>query len=108
MAGKPFAAFSVSRRYWKGNMKDVRKLGEANGGTWLGETHFVAAGGQVKSMLSWLGYMKNGQPQERVFGMKMPAPNLQPGFEEQGHSFITRVADRAFAGKGADQAVASS
>ena len=108
MAGKPFAAFSVSRRYWKGNMKDVRKLGEANGGTWLGETHFVAAGGQVKSMLSWLGYMKSGQPQERVFGMKMPAPNLQPGFEEQGRSFINRVADRALAGKGAGEAVAST
>ena len=29
---------------------------------WLGETHFLAAGGQVKSMLSWLGYMKHGEP----------------------------------------------
>ena len=26
LGGKPFAAFSVSRRYWKGNMKDVRRL----------------------------------------------------------------------------------
>ena len=84
--GKPFAAFSVSRRYWKGNMKDVRKLGEANGGRWLGETHFLAAGGQVKSMLSWLGYMKHGEPQERVFGMKMPPPNLKPEFEQQARS----------------------
>jgi menaquinone-dependent protoporphyrinogen IX oxidase len=94
MAGKPFAAFSVSRRYWKGNMKDVRKLGEANGGTWLGETHFLAAGGQVKSMLSWLGYMKKGVPQERVFGVKMPPPNLQPDYPQQARLFIERVADR--------------
>ena len=90
--GRPFAAFSVSRRYWKGNMKDVRKLGEGNGGRWLGETHLLAAGGQVKSMLSWLGYMKHGEPQERVFGMKMPPPNLKPDFEQQARSFIDRVA----------------
>jgi menaquinone-dependent protoporphyrinogen IX oxidase len=90
--GTPFAAFSVSRRYWKGNMKDVRQLGEGNGGRWLGETHFLAEGGQVKSMLSWLGYMKHGEPQERVFGMKMPPPNLKPDFEQQARTFIDRIA----------------
>ena len=108
MQGKPFAAFSVSRRYYKGNMKDVRKLGEANGGTWLGETHFLAAGGQVKSMLSWLGWIKHGEPQERVFGMKMPPPNLQPDFPEQAKSFIDRVADRALSGQSTSEPVASS
>ena len=90
--GKPFAAFSVSRRYWKGNMHDLRELGEANGGRWLGETHFLAAGGQVKSMLSWLGYMKHGEPQERMFGMTMPPPNLKAGFEDQARLFVDRVA----------------
>ena len=93
--GKPFAAFSVSRRYWKGNMKDVRKLGEANGGRWVGQTHFLAAGGQVRSMLSWLGYMKHGEAAERVLGMKMPPPNLKPDFEQQARSFIDEVVDRA-------------
>ena len=44
--GRPFAAFSVSRRYWKGNMRDVRKLGEEAGGSWLGETHFTSDGGR--------------------------------------------------------------
>ena len=44
--GRPFAAFSVSRRYWKGNMRDVRKLGEEAGGSWLGETHFASDGGR--------------------------------------------------------------
>lgn len=101
MDGKPFAAFSVSRRYWKGNMRDVRKLGEANGGTWLGETHFLAAGGQVKSMLSWLGWIKHGEPQERVFGMKMPPPNLQPDFRNQAKLFVDRVADHALTGDAA-------
>ena len=89
--GRPFAAFSVSRRYWKGNMQDVRELGEGNGGRWLGETHFTADGGQVRSMLSWLAYMKSGQPRERILGVKMPKPNLRPGFEQQARTFIDRV-----------------
>lgn len=92
--GTPFAAFSVSRRYWKGNMRDVRKLGEGSGGRWLGETHFTAAGGQVKSMLSWLGYMKHGRPQERVLGMEMPPPNLKPDFDHQARSFVDRIVAR--------------
>jgi len=94
MGGKPFAAASVSRRYYKGNLKDVRKLGEANGGRWAGETHFVVAGNQVTSMLSWLGYMKHGEPQERILGLKMPPPNLKPDYEEQARKFVTDVADK--------------
>ena len=61
----------------------MKKLGEKNGGRLIEKTHFVVAGGQVKSMLSWLGYMKHGEAQERVFGLKMPPPNLKPDFEEQ-------------------------
>jgi hypothetical protein len=92
MEGRPFAAFSVSRRYWKGNMHDVRELGEGNGGRWLGQTHFTADGGQVRSMLSWLAYMRRGEPRERILGIKMPKPNLKPDFEQQARSFIDRVA----------------
>ena len=92
--GRPFAAFSVSRRYWKGNMKDVRDLGEDRGGTWVDETHFTASGGQVTSMLSWLAYMKRGTPRERVLGVKLPAPNLKPDFEQQARRFIERIAER--------------
>lgn len=95
LSGKPFAAFSVSRRYWKGNIKDVRKLGEGNGGKFLGETHFTAAGGQITSMLSWLAYMKRGEPRERILGVRMPAPNLKLDFDQQARSFIERVIDRA-------------
>ena len=92
LSGRPFAAFSVSRRYWKGNMRDVRELGEANGGRWLGETHFTADGGQVRSMLSWLSCMKRGEARDRILGVKMPRPNLKPDFEQQARSFIERVA----------------
>ena len=95
LGGKPFAAASVSRRYYKGNLKDIKRLAEGNGATWVDDTHFVVAGGQVKSMLSWLGYMKHGEPQEHVFGMKMPPPNLKPDFHEQAQRFVDSVADRA-------------
>ena len=92
--GKPFAAASVSRRYWKGNIKGIRTWGERNGGTWIGETHFVAAGGQVESMLSWLLFMFFGGPRGHFLGIKLPAPNLEPGYEEQARSFADTVLDR--------------
>ena len=93
--GKPFACASISRRYYSINLGQQKKLGEKNGGRWIDKTHFVVAGGQVKSMLAWLGYMKHGEPQEHVFGLKMPPPNLKPDFEEQAHSFVGGVLDRA-------------
>jgi hypothetical protein len=94
MRGKPFACVSISRRYFSENLGQQKKLGERNGGKWVDETHFVCAGGQVKSMLAWLGYMKHGEPQERVLGLEMYPPNLKPDFEEQARSFIAGVLDR--------------
>jgi hypothetical protein len=44
-------------------------------------------------MLAWLGYMKHGEPQERVMGLKMPPPNLKPDFEEQAKTFADGLAD---------------
>jgi flavodoxin len=95
--GKPFATASISRRYFSINLGQQKKLAEKAGGRFVDKTHFVVAGGQVKSMLSWLGYMKHGEAQERVMGLKMPPPNLKPDFEEQAESFVDEVADRVFA-----------
>ena len=89
--GKPFATVSISRRYYSINLKQQRKLAEKDGGRFIDKTHFVVAGGQVKSMLSWLGYMKHGEPQARVFGLSMPPPNLKPDFEDQANSFVDRI-----------------
>ena len=93
LSGKPFACASISRRYFSINLRQQKKLGE-NGGQWVDKTHFVAAGGQVKSMLAWLGYMKHGEPQERVLGLKMYPPNLKPAFEEEARNFVGSVLDR--------------
>ena len=95
LSGKPFACASISRRYYSINLGQQRKLGERKGGRWIDKTHFVCAGGQVKSMLAWLGYMKHGEPQERVLGLKMYPPNLKPDFEDQARRFAANVADRA-------------
>jgi flavodoxin len=91
--GKPFATVSISRRYYSINLGQQRKLGEKNGGRFVDKTHFVVAGGQVKSMLSWLGYMKHGEPQQRVMLLKMPPPNLKPDFEEQATLFMDTLVD---------------
>ena len=92
--GKPFACASISRRYYSINLGQQRKLAEKNGGRFIDETHFVCAGGQVKSMLSWLGYMKHGEAQKRVALLQMPPPNLKPDFEEQSRSFVDGVVDQ--------------
>ena len=42
-------------------MTEVQQLGEDAGGTWNGETHFLALGNQVNSMLSWLAFMKHSR-----------------------------------------------
>lgn len=94
--GTPFATASISRRYYSINLRQQRKLAEHDGGRFVAKTHFVVAGGQVKSMLSWLGYMKHGEPQERMAGMKMPPPNLKPDFEEQSRQFAEEVTAGAF------------
>ena len=92
--GKPFATVSTSRRYYGSNLRQQKKLAEEAGGHFIDKTHFVAAGGQVKSMLAWLGYMKHGEAQEHVMGLKMPPPNLRPDYEEQASEFANKLADR--------------
>ena len=52
--GRPFAVVSVSRRYYGFNLRQQRRLAEKSGGRFADQTHFVAAGGQVKSMMRGL------------------------------------------------------
>ncbi len=88
LSGKPFAAFSTSRRYYKNNLKTIKKAGEASGGTFIDATHFVADGNQVMSMWSWLAFMRHDEERNRSLGVKMPHPNLKVGYEQQAVDFI--------------------
>ena len=84
---------SVTGRYYKGNLGDIRKLGELAGGTWVGGTHFVADGNQVMSMASWLVFMRKNEPRSHFFGVPLPRPNLKPDFTEQVQSYARELAD---------------
>ena len=73
LKGKPFAAFSTSRRYYKNNLKTIRHAGEASGGTFIDATHFVADGNQVMSMWSWLAFMRHDEA-ARPIARRQAAP----------------------------------
>jgi flavodoxin len=79
--GRKFAAFVVCRRYWKENLKTVKRLGTKNGGHYVAGTHFTFAGRQVASLLSFISYMGTGTNKPRYLGMKIPPTNLQPNFQ---------------------------
>jgi hypothetical protein len=93
LAGKRFAAYVVCRRYWSINLKEVRKLATAQGGTYTDSTRFQFAGGQVRSLLSLISYFGRGEMRERYLGVKIPPTNLQPDFTGRAQAFATKLAD---------------
>jgi hypothetical protein len=96
--GKPFAGVSVSRRYYKGNLGDIKKLGEQAGGTWAGSTHFVSDGNQVMSMASWLVFMRKNEPRRRYFGVPLPRANLKADYAEGAKRYADELADEVLGG----------
>jgi len=93
LAGKRFAAYVVCRRYWSINLKEVRKLGTAQGGAYADGTRFQFAGGQIRSLLSLISYFGQGEMRERYLGVKIPPTNLKPDFLGQAQVFANRLAD---------------
>jgi NAD(P)-dependent dehydrogenase (short-subunit alcohol dehydrogenase family) len=74
--GRQFAGVSVSRRYYEGNLGDIRKLGEPACGTWTGSTPFVSDGN--------LG--------------PLPWPNLKADYAEGAKRYADDLADKVFGG----------
>jgi hypothetical protein len=93
LAGKRFAAYVVCRRYWSINLKEVKKLGTAQGGAYAGGTRFQFAGGQIRSLLSLISYFGTGEMRERSLGVKIPPTNLKPDFPGQAEAFAHKLAD---------------
>jgi hypothetical protein len=93
LAGKPFAAYVVCRRYWSVNLKEVRKLGAAQGGKYVDGIRFTYEGGQVRSLLSLLSYFGKGEMRNRSLGIKIPPTNLKPDFGDQAETFANQLAD---------------
>jgi menaquinone-dependent protoporphyrinogen IX oxidase len=93
LAGKPFAAYVVCRRYWSINLKEVRKLGTAKGGEYVDGIRFTYEGGQIRSLLSLLSYFGKGEMRERSLRIKIPPTNLKPDFGNQAEAFANKLAD---------------
>ncbi len=93
LAGKPFGTYAVCRRYWSINLKEVRKLATAQGGTFVDWTRFTYEGGQIRSLLSLLSYFGKGEMRERSLGIKIPPTNLKPDFGVQAAEFANKLAD---------------
>ena len=94
LAGKPFAAYVVCRRYWSLNLKEVRKLGTSQGGEYLDGIRFTYEGGQIRSLLSLLSYFGHGEMRPRALGIKIPPTNLKPDFDDIAHAFANGIADK--------------
>ena len=93
LEGTRFAVFVVCRRYWRFNLRAVRRLGTERGGRYVGGIHFSFAGGQVRSLLSLISYFGKGENRERYLGVKIPPTNLKPDYIEQARAFATGLAD---------------
>jgi hypothetical protein len=59
--------------------------------------HFRYEGGQVRSLLSYLG---SGEYRERYLGVKIPPTNIREYHMETGRAFANGVADRLFGAEG--------
>jgi hypothetical protein len=91
---KPFTAAVTCRRYWKHNIKTVRRLGTKLGGNYTDGIHFRYQGGQVRSLFSLLSYLGTGEYRERYLGIKIPPTNLQDYHLSEARTFAESVADR--------------
>jgi flavodoxin len=90
---KRFAVYVVCRRYWGVNMREVKKLATARGGTFVESIRFNFAGGQIRSLLSLLSYFGKGEMRERSLGIRIPPSNLKPDFVDQATAFANDLAD---------------
>jgi hypothetical protein len=94
LRGKPFAAAVCCRRYWRHNLKTVRRLGTKQGGVFADGIHFRYQGGQVRSLLSLLSYLGSGEYRDRYLGVKIPPTNIQDYHLQAARTFADRLANR--------------
>ena len=87
-------AYVVCRRYWGNNLKTVKRLASENGAECIDATHFVFAGGQIKSFLSLVSFLGTGEHRPRYLGVKIPPSNLQPDSVDAARAFAEGLLDR--------------
>ena len=94
LASNRFTAFVVCRRYWKHNLKTIRRLGTKHGGDFIEGSHFRYEGGQVRSLLSLISYLGSGKYRDRYLGVKIPPTNIRDYHLETARTFANGLADR--------------
>jgi menaquinone-dependent protoporphyrinogen IX oxidase len=92
--GIRFAVIVPCRRYWKHNLKTIRRIGTKLGGEYVDGIHFRYEGGQVRSLLSLISYLGSGANRDKYFGVKIPPTNLRDYHLRQARAFAGRLADR--------------
>ena len=100
LGGKPFAVAVPCRRYWRHNLKTVRRLGTKTGGVFADGIHFRYQGGQVRSLLSLISYLGSGKYRERYLGVKVPPTNIQDYHLEAARKFADGLGNRLVPGTG--------
>jgi len=93
LSGSRFTVFVVCRRYWRGNVRAVRRLGTRHGGSYVDGLHLTFAGGQVRSLVALVSYLRTGQARERLLGVKIPPTNLGPEDIVAARLFARGLAD---------------
>ncbi len=93
LEGKRFAVAVACRRYWRHNLKTVRRLGTERGGVFVDGIHFRYEGGQARSLLSLISYLGSGEYRERYMGVKIPPTNIRDYHLEAARAFADGLAD---------------
>ena len=106
LRGKPFAAAVPCRRYWRHNLKTVRRLGTKSGGVFADGIHFRYQGGQVRSLLSLISYLGSGENRDRYLGVKIPPTNIQEYHLEAAQKFADGLGDHLLASPGDPETLA--
>jgi hypothetical protein len=94
LKGKQFAVAVICRRYWRHNLKTVRRLATDRGGIFWDDIHFRYEGGQVRSLLSLCSYLGSGIYRRRYLGVEIPPTNLQDYHLEAARTFANALADQ--------------
>ncbi len=71
LENKRFAVFAVCRAIWWHNLRQVKKMAQKQGGTFVDGAAFCFDGGYVRSELSFISYMKNDADLGRFWGFKI-------------------------------------
>jgi hypothetical protein len=98
LSGTKYTGAVACRRYWKHNMKTLRRRGTKLGGSWIDGIHFRYQGGQVRSLLSLISYLGAGENREKYLGVKIPPTNLYGDQLDQARAFAGTLADQLGAG----------